>query len=185
MKTCLVVIDSQESFRHRPYFTPATLPTYLSAQNALIAGCVAQGIPVVRIFHVDGPKTADNPFAIESGLIRPIEGLAGFEPAITFTKNRHSALVGTGLDWWLTQNSISKLIVSGIRTEQCCETTTRHASDLGWSVDYCLEATLTWDMHNADGTVLSAADIMMRTATVLKDRFARICSVAQALGAAS
>jgi nicotinamidase-related amidase len=181
MKKCLIVIDSQESFRHRPYFTPATLPGYLAAQNALIAGCVAQGIPVVRIFHVDGPKTADNPFAIESGLIRSIEGLAGFEPTITFYKNRHSALVGTGLDWWLTQNGISKLIISGIRTEQCCETTTRHASDLGWSVDYCLEATLTWDMQNLDGSVLSTADIMTRTAAVLKDRFARICTVAQAL----
>lgn len=181
MKTCLIVIDSQESFRHRPYFTPATLPGYLSTQNALITGAVAQGLPVVRIFHVDGPKTADNPFATESGLIRPIEGLIAFEPAVTFVKNRHSALVGTGLEWWLTQNGINKLIISGIRTEQCCETTTRHASDLGWSVDYCLEATLTWDMRNEDGTVLSAANLMMRTATVLKDRFARICNVEQAL----
>ena len=98
MKTCLIVIDSQESFRHRPYFTPATLPGYLSTQNALIAGAVAQGLPVIRIFHVDGPKTADNPFATESGLIRPIEGLVAFEPAVTFVKNRHSALVGTGIN---------------------------------------------------------------------------------------
>jgi nicotinamidase-related amidase len=90
-------------------------------------------------------------------------------------------LVGTGLDVWLTQQGIQKLIISGIRTEQCCETTTRHASDLGWQVDYCLDATLTWDMQRADGPILSAADVKTRTATVLQDRFATVCSVAQAL----
>ncbi|MBH2008807.1 MAG: isochorismatase family protein, partial [Xanthomonadaceae bacterium] len=98
-----------------------------------------------------------------------------------FLKSRHSALVGTGLDVWLTQHGVQRLIVSGIRTEQCCETTTRHASDLGWSVDYVPDATLTWDMAHLDGSVLKAADIKARTAAVLKDRFATICSVPEAL----
>lgn len=42
----------------------------------------------------------------------------------------------------LTKHGIRRLVVSGIRTEQCCETTTWHASDLGWAVDYVGEATL-------------------------------------------
>ena len=113
--------------------------------------------------------------------VRPIEGLAGFEAAATFTKHRHSALVNSGLDIWLTQQGIGRLIVSGIRTEQCCETTTRHASDLGWEVDYVTDATLTFDMVQPDGKPLSAADIKARTATVLAGRFATICGVAQAL----
>jgi nicotinamidase-related amidase len=118
---------------------------------------------------------------MESGHVRPIQGLADFEAAATFTKGRHSALIGTGLDVWLTQNRIDRLVVSGIRTEQCCETTTRHASDLGWQVDYVPEATLTFDMVQPDGKTLAAADIKMRTATVLDGRFATICDVAQAL----
>jgi len=181
MKTCLILIDAQESFRQRPYFTANDLPTYLEAQNALINGCVAQGVPIVRVFHVDGPKVASNPFSLESGYVKPLAELKPFEAAATFYKSRHSALVGTGLEVWLTQNGIQKLIISGIRTEQCCETTTRHASDLGWQVDYCLDATLTWDMQQGDGTPLSAADIKARTATVLNERFATVCGVAQAL----
>ena len=47
MNSCLMVIDVQASFRHRPYFSEAALPAYLAAQNALIAGCVAAGVPVV------------------------------------------------------------------------------------------------------------------------------------------
>jgi nicotinamidase-related amidase len=181
MKSCLIVIDAQASFQHRPYFTQRDLPGYFAAQNALIERAGALGIPIVRVFHVDGPASADNPFALESGHIRPIDGLAAFEAAATFQKSRHSALVGTGLDVWLTEHGIRRLIISGIRTEQCCETTTRHASDLGWTVDYVVDATLTFDMVQPDGQPLSAHEIKMRTATVLQDRFARICSVAQAM----
>src|SRR3954466_10574254 len=169
MKSCLILIDIQESFRHRPYFNERELPAYLEAQNALIDGAQRNGVPIVRIFHVDGPKTAANSFALESGHVRPLQGLRECEPAATFHKSRHSALVGTGLDVWLTRNGIQRVIVSGIRTEQCCETTTRHASDLGWAVDYVTDATLTFDMTNEDGTPLPAADIRKRTATVLKD----------------
>jgi nicotinamidase-related amidase len=185
MNTCLIVIDAQASFLHRPYSSNRDMPAYLAAQNALIAGAQQAGMPIVRIFHVDGPVDASNPFALESGHIRPIDGLADFDAAATFQKSRHSALVGTGLDVWLTQRGIQRLIVSGIRTEQCCETTTRHASDLGWLVDYVTDATLTFDMTQPDGRALSAQDIKDRTATVLSGRFARTCSVAQALEVAA
>ena len=181
MKTCLIVIDVQESFRHRPFFRADSLPAYLAAQNALVQGCVAAGVPVVRVLHSDGPEQTDNPFSQASGQVRPLEGLVDFPAAATFTKSRHSALVGTGLDVWLTRHGITRLIVSGIRTEQCCETTTRHASDLGWQVDYVTDATLTWDMVQPDGATLSAADIKTRTATVLAGRFATLCSVNEAL----
>lgn len=179
MKSCLLLIDIQESFRQRPYFTGRDLPAYLAAQNALIAACEQARVPIVRVFHVDGPKVASNPFSLESGFVRPLDGLADVQPAATFHKSRHSALVGTGLDVWLTENGIGRIIVSGIRTEQCCETTTRHASDLGWKVDYVTEATLTFDMQNEDGSTLTAAQIKTRTATVLRDRFARVATVAQ------
>ena len=181
MNTCLIVIDVQESFRHRPYFSGQDMPAYLAAQNALIKGCIDKSIPVVRVFHVDGPDVATNPFAIESGYVKPILGLVDFTAAATFHKNRHSALVGTGLQVWLNQNQIGKIIISGIRTEQCCETTTRHASDLGYTIDYALDATMTWDMQQPDGKTMSAADIKMRTATVLQDRFAAVCNVQTAL----
>ncbi len=181
MKTCLIVIDAQESFRHRPFFSEHDVAPYLAAQNALIAGFAEAGAPIVRVFHSDGPKVAENPFAIESGHVRPLAGLADFQAAATFTKNRHSALVGTGLDVWLTRHHIERIVISGIRTEQCCETTARHASDLGWQVDYVTDATLTFDMVQPDGARLAAADLKMRTATVLQGRFATLCSVQEAL----
>jgi nicotinamidase-related amidase len=181
MTTALLLIDVQQSFKHRPYWSENDLPRFLAATNALAAGCMAQGVPIVRVFHVDGPEVAGNPFARASGHIRALDGLAPFDAALTVEKHRHSALVGTGLPIWLHGQGIRRLIVAGIRTEQCCETTTRHASDEGWQVDFVGDATLTFDMRTPAGDTLPAAVIRERTETVLADRFATLCSVEQAL----
>lgn len=181
MQTALLLIDVQQSFQARPYWRDTDAAAFIERSNTLLTGATARGVPIVRIFHSDGPRTADNPFAAESGLIRPLDGLAPYDAAVTFEKHRHSALVGTGLTVWLHQHGIRRLIVAGIRTEQCCETTTRHASDEGWEVDYVTEATLTFDMTTPAGATLTAAQIAERTETVLAGRFATICSVEQAL----
>ena len=52
MKTALLVIDVQESFRHRPIFTERDLPACLAAQNARVARAQAAGIPIERICSV-------------------------------------------------------------------------------------------------------------------------------------
>jgi len=121
--TALLLIDVQQSFRHRPYWNGAEAETFLKRCNTLIAGCQAGGIPIVRVFHTDGPDEAANPFSHASGHIRPLDGLRPFDAALVVEKHRHSALVGTGLSIWLHQQGIRRLIVAGIRTEQCCETT--------------------------------------------------------------
>ncbi|MEO8153727.1 MAG: isochorismatase family protein [Rhizobacter sp.] len=177
MNTALILIDVQQSFRHSPYWSDRELPAFLSHTNALVDGATSRGIPIVRILHMDGDKA----FSLASGHVRPLDGLAPFRHAAEFHKNRHSALVGTGLMVWLHKQRINRLIVAGIRTEQCCETTTRHASDEGFEVDFVPEATLTFDMLHLDGSALRSADIVARTTAVLTGRFATICSVEQAL----
>ena len=59
---------------------------------------------------------------------------------------------GVMLEDWLRRMGIEELLVTGIRTEQCCETTTRHASDLGFKVRYVTDATLTFPMRARSGT---------------------------------
>lgn len=175
--SALIVIDAQESFRQRPYWSESDLGVYLDRQQALIDGCVARGVPVVRIFHVE----EQGAFSLASGHVRTLDELS-IAPDVTFHKHQHSALAGTPLAAWLITRGISRVIVSGIRTEQCCETTTRHASDSGFAVDYISEATLTFAMtHPRSGRTYSPAEIRERTELVLEGRFARIATVAEAL----
>jgi nicotinamidase-related amidase len=113
-RTALIVVDVQESFRVRPYFRPDDVPAFLAAQNALIAGFAARGLPIVRVFHVE----PDGAFALPSGLVRPFEGLVDFDAALTIHKHAHSALAGTPLAAWLGANTIGRIDVSGNRSEQ-------------------------------------------------------------------
>jgi len=117
---------------------------------------------------------------LESGYVVPLREVT-YTPDAVFRKHSHSALIGSGLDVWLTQHGIRRLIISGIRTEQCCETTTRHASDLGYEVDYVTDATLTFPMTDRHGQQWTAEQIKARTELVLDGRFARIATVEEAL----
>jgi nicotinamidase-related amidase len=175
-ETALLVIDAQESFRHRPYWRDSDLPLFVERLQTLIDGAKTCNIPVVQIFHVEDSGA----FSLASGYVVPLIELS-FTPDAVFYKRSHSALIGSGLDVWLVRHGIRRLIVSGIRTEQCCETTTRHASDSGYQVDYVTEATLTFPMTDRRGKKWSPAEIKARTELVLDDRFARIVDVDEAL----
>jgi nicotinamidase-related amidase len=176
--TALLVVDVQESFRHRPYWRDSDLPFFVERLRSLITGARSRRIPVIQIFHVE----ESGPFSMESGYVVPLHDLS-VPPDAVFHKRSHSALVGSGLDVWLTQRGIRRVIVSGIRTEQCCETTTRHASDLGYLVNYVTEATLTFPMTDRHGREWTPEEIKARTELVLDERFARIMTVDEALAA--
>jgi nicotinamidase-related amidase len=175
-ETALLVIDVQESFRHRPYWSDSDVPLFVKRLQALIDGARLRKIPVVQIFHVEESE----PFSLASGYVVTLAELS-FTPDAVFNKRSHSALIGSGLDVWMVQHGIRRLIVSGIRTEQCCETTTRHASDSGYQVDFVTDATLTFPMTDRHGKQWSPAEIKTRTELVLDSRFARIVSVEEVL----
>lgn len=177
--TALLVIDAQQSFRHRPYFVATDLARYLGRQQALIDGARALGWPVVQIFHVE----ESGAFAEAAGHVRTLDGLA-FAADRIFHKHRHSAFIGTGLELWLGGLGIRRLLISGIRTEQCCETTARHGSDLGLAIDFVSEATLTFPMTDRHGRTWSASEIRERTELVLQGRFARVVTVDEVLAPA-
>jgi nicotinamidase-related amidase len=175
--TALIVVDAQESFRHRPYWTDAEYPAFTDRLQTLITGCADRRVPIVQVFHVED----EGAFSLSSGHVKTLAPLT-IAPDLTFQKRAHSALAGTPLGAWLTDRGIGRIIVTGIRTEQCCETTTRHASDSGWRVDYVTEATLTFPMlHPRTGRCFTPEEIRERTELVLADRFARIATVDQVL----
>jgi nicotinamidase-related amidase len=176
--SALLVIDAQQSFEHAPYWSPVDTPRFFERIQALIDGATSMGIPVLQIFHVED----SGHFSIASGHVKALSALSISAQAI-FHKPRHSAFVGSGLPTWLVEHGIRRLIISGIRTEQCCETTTRHAADCGYAVDFVSEATLTFAMKDRRGHLWKADEIRARTELVLEGRFARIVSVEQALAA--
>jgi nicotinamidase-related amidase len=174
-RTALINIDTQQSFEHRPFWKTADLSAFQTAMLALISGCQQRDISVVDVFHVDD----QGPFSLESGCVTPMSFLR-HQPDVTFFKHVHNAFTDTGLDHWLRSRDINHLIISGLRTEQCCETTARVASDLGYQVTFVTEATLTFPMTHK-GVTLDVEALRHRTETVLEGRFASVKTVTETL----
>jgi len=178
MQSALIVIDVQQSFMQRPYWRDDELPAFLQRTQALIDRFHAARAPVLQVFHVEESAGAAGPFSQRSGLVATLPDLR-VEATETFYKSVHSAMfasttAGQSLDYWLRRNGVGRVVVCGIRTEQCCETTTRHASDLGYAVTYAIDATLTFPMVSGSGRTFSAQEIREHTALVLAGRFADV-----------
>ncbi|MFY3605160.1 cysteine hydrolase family protein [Achromobacter xylosoxidans] len=182
MKQALIVIDVQDSFRQRPFWDESEYPAFISQLQGLIDAARARDIPVLQVFHTSAANDPANPFSLASGHVKTLKELR-IEPDAVFHKTVHSSLYakdadGATLRDWLRKHGIEGVIVSGIRTEQCCETTTRHASDDGFKVVFPTDATLTFAMQSPSGKHYTPAEIRDATELVLQGRFARIARAA-------
>jgi nicotinamidase-related amidase len=195
MSRALIVIDVQESFRQQPLWAAISNPGIAEQVRRLAGQARSGGDLVIWVLHTEpGTGTVFDP---ASGHVRLMAGLtpAAGEPLIT--KTSHNAFTTTNLQQLLTARGIRDLVICGIRTEQCCETTARVASDLGYEVTFVIDATATSPIAHrnapadrtvaellADPRTLSTDDILARTEYALAGRFATIATVAELTGSA-
>ena len=106
-------------------------------------------------------------------------------PDLLVTKHVNSAFYGDpALHDWLQGHDIQGLVICGIQTNMCVETTARMAGNLGYDVTVALDATRTFDLATTVsglGTISRTADELM-TATALNLQaggFARIATTSE------
>lgn len=181
MTKALIVIDVQESFRQRPNWAEISDPDIAEKVGRLVDAARAAGDQVIWVLHSEpGTGTVFDP---ANGHVRLIDGLKPEDGEPTLYKTAHNAFTTTNLAQRLTSAGIRELIVCGMRTEQCCETTARIGADLGYDVTFVIDATATQPITNpATGKVLGTDEIKERTEFALRDRFATIATVAELTG---
>jgi nicotinamidase-related amidase len=193
MKRALVVIDVQESFRHQPQWANISDPDIATKVGRLVDASRARSELVVWVLHTE-PRSG-GVFDPARGYVQLMDGLTPHAGEQIITKTAHNAFTTTNLQQLLTTAGVRDVVVCGIRTEQCCETTARVASDLGYDVTFVIDATATSPIEHRDATpgrtppeitadprTLAVADIMARTEYVLAGRFARIATVEEFAG---
>jgi nicotinamidase-related amidase len=189
-RRALIVIDIQESFRQQPQWAAISNPDVAARAAELVAAARDRGDLVVWVLHAE-PGTG-GPFDPALGHVQLMAGLGPRDGEPVLTKTSHNAFTTTGLAQLLTSQGIGELVICGIRTEQCCETTARLAADLGYRVTFVTEATATSPIEHrdappgralaeilADPRTLPAADVLARTEYALAGRFATIATVAE------
>ncbi len=173
-RSALLVIDAQDSFKVGPRWGRRNNPAFEENVGRLIEGYREAGLPVFFFLDSDDDEEfkPTSPYFKLMDFIRP----EGDEPVLV--KTSRNCFTSTDLDDRLRRAEVGRVIVTGIKTEQCCETTARVASDIGYEVDFVTEATLTFPIPHPGGhEELSAEEVVRRTEYALRDRFARINTV--------
>lgn len=138
----------------------------------LVEAWRASDAPIVLVRHdsvVDGsplaPGTEGNAF---------LEGIDGPHDLLV-TKSVNSAFYGSpDLHAWLQARGATAITICGITTDHCCSTTARMAGNLGYDVDFVLDATHCHDRALPDGTVIPAAEVGRAAAASLHGEFATV-----------
>lgn len=178
-EAALVVVDVQVGFDD-PWWGPRNNPACDENIAALVSGFGSTGRPVVFVRHdsVD-PGSPLRPGTPGNALKAY---LADRRPDLTVVKSVNSSFHGTpDLEAWLGARGISTVVVTGITTNHCCETTARVGGNLGFDVRFVLDATHTFDRQGPDGTTMTADELARATATNLHGEFATVVSTREVL----
>lgn len=183
MARVLIVIDMQRAFDDLDFWGATTNPDCETNVMALIDAWTAAAEPIVVVRH-DSTSTR-SPLHPDNAGNELMDVVAAVSPALFVTKNVNSAFYGDpDLQSWLGAQGIRELVICGIQTNMCVETTARMAGNLGYDVTVAIDATRTFDL-TADVAGLgivtrTAAELMATTALDLQaGGFAAIATTAE------
>lgn len=183
MNTALVVVDAQVAFDD-PWWGPRNNTPCDDNIVSLVSAFAATGRPVVYVRHEsrnpDSPLHPDHP----GNALKPY--LDPHTPGLVVTKDVNSSFHGSpDLHVWLRTHDVSTIVIAGITTNHCCETTARVGGNLGYDVWFALDATHTFDRVGPDGVTMTADELARATATNLHGEFATVVSTNDLLAAAA
>ncbi|WP_353827126.1 cysteine hydrolase family protein [Agromyces sp. SYSU T0242] len=180
-ETALIVIDVQQGFDD-PYWGERDNPDAEANIGRLVGAWAEAEAPIVLVRH--DSRTPGSPLepGTPGNALKPVVADAPHD--LFVTKHVNSAFYGDpDLQAWLDERGIRRLVVCGIQTNQCVETTARMAGNLGYDVVLPIDATHTFEMEGPGGIRLAAADLARATAVNLHGGgFATVATTDDVLG---
>lgn len=174
----LVLIDIQQGFDD-PSWGPRNNPDAEANAARLLAAWRETGRPIVHIQHRSTePGSTLGPGQPEmeiKAIVAPRDG------EMVLAKTVNSAFISTGLEGWLRERGIERVVVAGLTTNHCVETTTRMAGNLGFNPILAADAAATFDRVGPDGVTWPAATIHAVTLANLHGEFAEIAATREIL----
>jgi nicotinamidase-related amidase len=184
-RAALLNVDMQNCFVENSPIAAQDGMVILERVNRLATACRNAGSTVIHTAHVlreDGSNAgllAENIEAVRLGIINKgsvsarLHSALDVEPTdIILEKPRFGAFYGTDLELVLRSLGIDSVIISGIATNVCCETTAREAAVRDFKVFFLSDGTGTAAMNGATADELQSA-----TCATLGYLFAQIVTV--------
>ncbi|HEX7318808.1 MAG TPA: isochorismatase family protein [bacterium] len=160
--SALLVIDMQRYFTdsNSHAFLPSA-PAIIKPVKKLMAVFQKNRRPVIITRHINTGKNAKMLSRWWNDMITEKSTLSALAPALTvgatgrriqvITKTQYDAFYRTGLSGILRKKRVKQLVITGVMTNLCCETTARSAFVRGFEVFFAVDATATQneDFHMA------------------------------------
>ncbi len=162
-RCALLTVDMQRYFLDEAShaFTPAAkaiIPNVLE----LINTCTQKGMPVIFTKHINSESDAGMMAAWWNDLIKPdspsseIISELGISQGTVIKKSQYDAFYETNLEKLLHDHGITQVIICGVTTHLCCETTARSAFVRGFEVFLAIDGTATFKESFHRSTMMNA-----------------------------
>ena len=176
-KTALLTIDMQKEYFQagRPLKVPdgpAVLANIVRLQN----GARKAGIPLIHIQHLSRDP-GSNTFAESSPFSVLVEESAPATGEKIIVKGYPSAFVGTDLEVHLQGLGVDTLVIAGLMSFMCCDTTARDAHSKGYKIFFVKDATAAIDLGEIQANQVHAV-----TLAVQGFMFSEVVSTEETLG---
>ncbi|GAE37213.1 isochorismatase [Halalkalibacter akibai JCM 9157] len=167
----LIVIDVQKAFDDKSW-GKRNNPFAEKNIEKLIEHWNSHQRLVIYVKHISKNKES---------LFHPKNETSEFKEMITplpndmiITKSVNSAFIGTTLEEILRKRNCPNIVITGLTTNHCVETTARMAGNLGFNPYLVSDATATFDRQSLSGETLTAEKIHEMTLANLHEEFAII-----------
>lgn len=175
----LVVVDMQKGFEDAALWGRRNNPACEENVAALIEAWRERREPVVFVRH-DSTEEGSPLRTGEPG--NEFKDVIGGDPDLLVSKRVNSAFHGDpDLERWLRTNRVGGIVVCGIQTNMCCETTARIGANLGFEMQFAIDATHTFDLRDREGRTIEADELARVTAANLDPEFGRVLTTSDAI----
>lgn len=144
MKQALLIIDVQNDYFEGGAMTLAGPDQALSQINRLETYFVEQSLPVIYIQHINPPEATF--FRPNTSGVELHAGLKRQAHAIVIPKNKPNSFLNTSLEDTLKTLEIEQLVITGMMTHMCIDSSTRAAAERGYQPILIADATATRDL---------------------------------------
>lgn len=161
---CLLILDMQR------YFLDEESHAWVPSGEAIIPGLKKatryfrdSGSPVIATQHIN---TSDNAgmmdswwseLLVEEHQLVDIEPDLEIQPQEVIQKSQYDAFHASKLESRLKEQGVNQIVIGGVMTHLCCETTARAAFGRGYEVFFLVDGTATYSRDYHRATLLNLA----------------------------
>jgi len=161
---CLLILDMQR------YFLDENSHAWVPSGEAIIPGLKKAaryfrnaGRPVIATQHVNTIDDAGmmgswwSELLLEEQPLIEIDSDLEIQPLEILQKSQYDAFINSTLESRLVEHGVKQVVIGGVMTHLCCETTARAAFGRGFEVFFLVDGTATYNQDYHQATLLNLA----------------------------